>query len=239
MKAITCPQCGALVRTVSPKDKLALCEYCDAKIILPEEKTEKGELPPSQRLSENYPKAQERASQRDASFTYPDEKNNKAVLVPLVFMFAVIGAFILIGANTKSCLSRPLADAETKTPFKTASSPKFEYTVPTPPPSIHYQVKVKWQGDNDMEHFENPQIETSKLPSLDETELKKTVFKNRAVEVRITIDTDGAVTKAEALSGHPILKESAVQAARKTIFNPRRKPTSRVLTYYFHLTGEN
>jgi outer membrane biosynthesis protein TonB len=55
------------------------------------------------------------------------------------------------------------------------------------------------------------------------------------VQVRITIGTDGDVTKAEAISGHPILAEAAVEAAKKSLFNSRSKPTTRVMTYYFRL----
>lgn len=245
MKAIACPQCGALIKTVSNKEKFAVCEYCAAKIILPLEPESRVETPkepeltPYQQYQDNYRKTRERAAQYDAPYTYPQKDNDKAVLVPLLLIFLVVGIVVFISANSKSCLSRPLADDDdAKIPFKTANSPKIEYPVSTPEPRINYQVKVQWQGANDMEHFENPQIENSKLPSLDEAELKKTVFKNRAVQVRITIDTNGSVTKVEAISGHPVLKEAAVEAARKTIFNPRQKPTTRVLTYYFHLIEE-
>ena len=253
MKAIACPQCGALIKTVSLKDNFAHCDYCEAKILLPNDKKllieipdeesakkdDKPQLTPYEQQQENYRKAKERASMYDAPYTYPQAEKNFASFVPFLIVFGGIILFTFIGANSKSCLSRPLAEKDEKKAFKPINSPKIDYTVPTPLPQINYQVKVQWQGKNDMERFENPQIDYSKLPSLDENELKKTVFKNRAVQVRITIDTDGAVSKAEAVSGHPVLKEAAVNAARKTVFNPRQKPTNRTLTYYFHLTGDN
>jgi hypothetical protein len=89
-----------------------------------------------------------------------------------------------------------------------------------------------------MEHYEVPSIDETKLPTADAKELKKTVFKNRRAEVRITIDENGDVTEAKAVSGHPILKEAAENAARKTLFANRRKPTIRLLTYIFRLTSE-
>lgn len=249
MKAITCPQCGALVKKIPLKDKFANCDYCSAKILLPDDKKllieipdeegakEKPELTPYEQHLENTRKARERVRSYDEPYMYPqtDEKSEWRVFL---FVIAGFGAFFIIFFNSKGCLSRPFADREEKAPVKTLTSPKIEYMMPTPVPRIIFQTKVQWNGANDMEHYENPQIDTSKLPTFDGKELKKTVFKNRAVQVKITIDTNGEVISAEAVSGHPILKEAAVNAARKTIFNPRRKPTSRVLTYYFHLTDE-
>lgn len=40
------------------------------------------------------------------------------------------------------------------------------------------------------------------------------------VEVRITISATGRVVNATAISGHPLLREAAVEAARKWVFNP-------------------
>jgi DNA-directed RNA polymerase subunit RPC12/RpoP len=34
MKAITCPQCGALLEDISLKDNIARCDYCRAKILI-------------------------------------------------------------------------------------------------------------------------------------------------------------------------------------------------------------
>jgi hypothetical protein len=197
--------------------------------------TEKN-LTPWEQHQENYRKVQQRVNQYDAPYTYP-QTNEKSYIFLLVFGFIGVMLFIILAANSKSCLSRPL-EVKEKAPLKTVTTPKIEYPVPTPVPQINYQVKVQWNGNNDMEHFENPQIDNSKLPTFDENELKKTVFKNRGVQVKITIDTTGEVTSAEAISGHPLLKEAAVNAARKTLFNSRSKPTSRILTYYFRLVSE-
>jgi TonB family protein len=40
------------------------------------------------------------------------------------------------------------------------------------------------------------------------------------VEVRITISAAGRVSDAQAISGHPLLRDAAVEAARKWVFNP-------------------
>jgi len=43
-----------------------------------------------------------------------------------------------------------------------------------------------------------------------------------AVNVQVTIDEDGNVTSAAAVSGHPLLRAAAVQAARASKFSPTR-----------------
>jgi protein TonB len=41
-----------------------------------------------------------------------------------------------------------------------------------------------------------------------------------AVQVQVTIDEDGRVIEASVLSGHPLLRDSALQAARRWTFRP-------------------
>src|SRR5688572_29977656 len=115
MKAITCPQCGAIIRKIPDKDLLAVCDYCEAKIILPDNKEkiaanpdEKAEkkLTPWEEHQENLRQTRERASRYDAPYTYP-EPENKSPIFLLVFGFIGIMLFIIFAANAKSCLSRP------------------------------------------------------------------------------------------------------------------------------------
>lgn len=132
MKAIACPQCGALVKTVSPGDKLESCDYCKAKIILTEDRerpvndSERDEnnnaLPPYEQFQENYRKVLERAKKYDAPYTYPQKERDP---VWILFVLVVIGILLITitGANSKSCLSRPLGTEE-KTPPKILNSPK-------------------------------------------------------------------------------------------------------------------
>lgn len=249
MKAMTCPQCGALIRKISLKDKFAECEYCEARILLADNRDKIVEMPdktpatppptPWEQYQENYRKINERAKQYDAPYTRPQEPSYP--FLSAFIIFGVIGLFVLgvFGLLVGSLFSSPPSRLADKNPVKTAApSPTIRYVAPTPAPSINYQVKVQWNGANDMEHFENPVLENEKLPTLDVDELKKTVFKNRAAQVRVTIGTTGEVTSAEGISGHPVLKEAAVNAAKKTLFNSRAKPATRVLTYYFRLVTE-
>jgi hypothetical protein len=246
MKVITCPQCGALVREFSLKDKFAQCEYCKAKILLEDNRDRIVEIPdekkPYEQFQENYRKLNERVKQYDAPYTYPEDTETPGsklftglVVLGLIALFVVVIFSLLFGSLFQSP-APPRAEKKTfiPTPFPTIETPGAA----TPLPQINYQVRVQWNGANDMEYFENPQIDSAKLPTTDEAKLKKTVFKNRAVQVKITIGTEGEVTSAEAISGHPILKEAAVNAAKKTLFNSRPKPTTRLLTYYFRLTNE-
>jgi hypothetical protein len=216
-----------------PINKANLIEIPDKETV---GKIEENQRTPWEQHQENYRKTKERASAYDAPYTYPLPED-KSFVFPVIVTFIGLVLAIIFLSNSDKCGSRPEAVKE-KTLVKSNVSPRIEYFTPTPLPQINYQVKVQWSGSNDMEHFENPQIDSSKLPTFDESELKKTVFKNRGVQVKITIDTTGEVSSAEAISGHPILKEAAVNAAKKTLFNPRQKPTTRVLTYYFRLTRE-
>ncbi len=248
MKAMTCPQCGALMKKISLKDKFAECEYCEARILLEENrdrivelsaKPAEKELSPWEQYRENYRKINERAGQFDHldHLDHDSVPLNPSRALLLIIGLIVLGAGIIMVIALKSGSSRS-ANPTPKTTLRTTPPPVTYYSTPPPAPQVSYQVKVQWTGANDMEQYENPQIDTAKLPTTDEKELKKTVFKNRAVQVRITIGTDGEVTSAEAVSGHPILAEASVAAAKKTLFNSRSKPTTRVLTYYFRLLSD-
>ncbi|MGI8469002.1 MAG: energy transducer TonB, partial [Pyrinomonadaceae bacterium] len=48
----------------------------------------------------------------------------------------------------------------------------------------------------------------------------KAVHASGAVQVQVSIDTSGNVVSASAISGHPLLKQAAEQAARQSKFSP-------------------
>src|SRR5215813_4703904 len=50
--------------------------------------------------------------------------------------------------------------------------------------------------------------------------LAKAARVSGAVVVEVTVDTDGKVIAARAVSGHPLLKDAAVAAARQWVFTP-------------------
>lgn len=244
---MTCPQCGALIKKISLKDKFAECEYCEARILLEENRDRIVEIPdkpdvppptPWEQYQENYRKVNERAQQFNSPYLNPMPPDRSAA-APVIVGLIVLVAAIIVFAAVKGSKQPPSTNTAKLTTLKTTPFPTVQsYPTSTPAPQIRYQVKVQWSGANDMEQFENPELDVDKLPTTNEAELKKTVFKNRAVQVKITIGTDGEVTSAEAISGHPILAEAAVAAAKKTLFNSRQKPTTRVLTYYFRLLSD-
>jgi TonB family protein len=63
--------------------------------------------------------------------------------------------------------------------------------------------------------------------------LARAVKASGKVVVNIEVDTKGSVVKAEAVSGHPLLKAAAVQAARQAKFKPGSAPLSGSLEYEF------
>ncbi len=234
MKAMTCPQCGAVIKSISRRDEFALCDFCGAKILI-EEITDRRIEISDKAIAENRPKLDEKARRYDQFDNYPEENSKHFPAIGVILIIGIAGILTLVFAiNSKSCQSRP-SNVKEQTPLKGVNAPQFKFPTPTTTPQINYEVKAQWSGNNDIEHFESPQIDMSKLSTSDPKELKKTVFKNRAVQVKITINTAGEVTSGEAISGHPILTEAAVEAAKKSLFNSRSKPTTRVLTYYFRL----
>jgi len=232
MKAITCTQCGAIIKRISLRDKVALCDYCGAEILLEENRENIVEIPDHEN------------AWKSAELYQPDDNSGLDQTTRLI-IFGVVGTvvfltivFIIAGKKTADDRANSAKKSFAATTTPGAPPPPFPTVNPTVYPRITYEVEVKWIGDDDMEHYEVPSIDETKLPTGDGKELKKTVFKNRRAEVKITIDENGDVTEAKAISGHPILKEAAENAARKTLFANRRKPTTRLLTYIFRLTSE-
>lgn len=227
MKAITCTQCGALIEKIALKDKFARCDYCGARILLRENMDKVIDIP--DRL--------ERVGRDDSpDFIAPGPKSANSLVTGIIVISAVVifaggGLITMVGI----LFSQPVKLKDKTAAVKNTDSRKSETPLPTPLPRIVYQARVQWDGKNDMVHFENPQIEIEKLPTFETDELKKTVFRDRGVEVKVTIAATGEVVSAEALSGHPVLMEAAQNAALKTLFSSRQKPVSRVLTYYFRL----
>lgn len=81
------------------------------------------------------------------------------------------------------------------------------------------------------------------LPTAEYPAAAKTVRAMGVVNVRVLIDEDGNVSSASAVSGHPLLRKAAVDAASKAKFEPTKingspVKVSGVLTYNFVLPDE-
>jgi hypothetical protein len=55
------------------------------------------------------------------------------------------------------------------------------------------------------------------------------------VAVSVEVAASGQVAKAEALSGHPLLRDGAVEAARRWLFRQASGPRTIVLTFSFKI----
>ncbi|MGB7068435.1 MAG: hypothetical protein WBD22_02990 [Pyrinomonadaceae bacterium] len=236
MKTFTCTQCGALIEQISLKDRWARCDYCGARILLPEDvKSTKVLAEPA------FTEPGEMSSQNQLSIRFFGILG----LVGILFVFLIGGGLAVGSYRNKQREAKYRAERQrAATTYSPAPTPTLiPVYIPTPPtstpmPEILYRVNVKWDGPDDMEHYEEPAIDYPDLPTYDIAELKRTVFKNRSVGVRIKIDTSGEVTEAEAVSGHPALRRASVEAAKRSLFSNRRKPTTRIITYFFRLTDE-
>ena len=54
-----------------------------------------------------------------------------------------------------------------------------------------------------------------------------------AVNVEVEVDENGYVTSAKAVSGHPLLRQAAEQAAREAKFKASNKKTNGIIVYNF------
>ncbi len=167
--------------------------------------------------------------------------------VPTAKLLAVIGGAVLlipILISVVVFVNRP----SPSTPTKVYSAPATPYSYPTPSswsvptevpekpaPIVNYQPRMTWDGPNDIEHFENPEVDISSVSHLTTEEVKNTVFKNRIVKLKVVINTEGEIDTVETVSGNPLLVDAATASAKSSIFRPRSKPTTRILTYTFRV----
>ena len=230
MKAITCTQCGAIIENVSERSVIVDCEYCGARMIM-----DRGEpiLPPkpSNVDAPNF----ELEVEPDPTNSFVTVAGGAvALIVFLVTLFAVL---------PKS----PTPDSTYSvhnTSIPTAPSNSYGWTAPVklepakPLPVVNYQPRVSWDGPNDMEYFDDPEVDVSSVSNLTSEEVKKTVFKNRVVKLKVVINTEGEIDKVETISGHPLLVNAATESAKRSIFQSRSKPTTRILTYTFRVLDD-
>ncbi|MEQ1762701.1 MAG: TonB family protein [Pyrinomonadaceae bacterium] len=81
--------------------------------------------------------------------------------------------------------------------------------------------------------------EATSLPKPVYPSAAKAVRASGKVMVQVTVNTDGLVESAVAVSGHPLLRKAAEAAARRATFDPKvlsggqRVKVSRVINYEF------
>ena len=228
MKAINCTQCGATIDDVSERSVMIDCDYCGARIMLDARQHEQPKPRPVQVEAPGF---------EPTETTAPAVKLI-AVVVGLVFLVPiVIGIVGLSSRRSESTSASTLYSApSTPYPYPTPTSWSVSTEVPDRAlPVVTYEPRMSWEGPNDNEHFEDPEIDFSKVSHLTVEEVKKTVFKNRVVKLRVVIKTDGEIDDVKTISGHPLLVEAATESAKRSVFNSRSKPTTRILTYTFRV----
>lgn len=237
MKAITCSQCGALIKRIRERDRFAVCEYCRAKIPIQKEKViivpDKPEKPKLRELSEKEKANVFESVELDDEvvFGFTDEAKAVGFITLAVFLIAVpIVLYNLLSPEAEvSETKKPKKISEIKTPTPT----------PEPCPNIYiYSFNLYFEDDT---HFiKNPKLENSQLPTCDPTELRKGIFsdRNTTVKVKITVNKEGEVTDAKQISGDKFFKESAEQAALKSLFIKQKRQTAKIITYYYSMSSK-
>ncbi len=222
MKAIICTQCGATIDDVSESSVIIHCNYCGARIML--DRISK----PTTVLAEIPDLYKEEPT------TIPTAKLVAIICASVIAIPLLVGIF-LIGKPKAPPTTPRAAYSPPAIPVPTPPSWKFPTEPAKPPPVMNYQRRVSWDGPNDMESFDDPEVDISSVADLTSEQIKKTVFKNRTVKLRVVINTEGEIDIVETISGHPLLVEAATRSAKRSIFQSRTKPTTRILTYTFRL----
>ncbi len=113
--------------------------------------------------------------------------------------------------------------AKDKTGFsdstQTAQVEKREITIPKPPPPIKKPAAEETKKTIIVSDGVINGKATS-LPKPPYPQAAKAVGASGKVDVQVTIDENGSVVSAKAISGHPLLRDSAERAARSAKFSP-------------------
>ena len=251
MKAISCPQCGALIKEVSKHQAITECGYCGAKVLMPRGDEYFLEIDESK---VNVPNANIKKTGTQTTWSSPfsdlqsysetfekkQKSNNPFVAVVVV---VCVGFFVFV-AIIAGIASKKKAEQTRAFPTPRAYSTPIPFYTPFPvnstlpeEPEITFDIsyRVSWDSAIDEQHIELPTLKNADFPSSDLKTLKKTVFAQKIIRVKVRIDTNGEVTDAKAVSGHKILQEAAENAARASYFTERKKPVNTVLTYHFQI----
>jgi TonB family protein len=105
---------------------------------------------------------------------------------------------------------------------------KDEAAFPAAPPTNDSDTKYTVENKSSNSNSSDSVMDAYKIINAKATNLAKPTYPpaakavraSGAVNVQVTLDEQGNVTAANAVSGHPLLRASAVQAARASKFNP-------------------
>jgi DNA-directed RNA polymerase subunit RPC12/RpoP len=231
MKAITCSQCGASIKKFDTNAKYVECEYCHSNIPVLKEKV--FVIPNPKPVIKKVGVEQKVSALTSYDIDPPKKTFNP--FIPLIVMILIIGGIaILFGVILKDNKSRLPKTSADQAGIKTDTEPSST-NVPANIPTFSYKTSVSYNSLIGAEYIETPTIEPAQVNNLTNEDLKKDVFKEKRIRVEIKINQAGEVTDAKALNGHEILKESAVRAAKNSLFTNRNSPSTATLTYIFLL----
>lgn len=253
MRAITCPQCGALIREVSESQTMTACIYCGAKVLIPrddkhfrEDGKQEKRISPNENINQSGGNTIWNSPFSDSNIY---EKPKPAVSVAAAVTILFVGFFIIVavavGLSSKKKVE-PALNLPKQTPFPMPTPPPMPViNIPKLPelnvspeedlPLFDVSYRVSWDSSIPEQHIQLPTLKDVDFPSDDLKTLQKTVFAQKIIRVRIKINTNGEVTDAKAVSGHQILKDAAENAARASYFAERKKPLDTTLVYHFQI----
>ena len=205
------------------------CDYCGARIMIDERV--KGQSPKPAPMSGPAPAIE---------LTSPDNPLRKVLSFVIALLFAVPLIFVLFGLLDKKATTPGSTKlSSTQSTPSTMDPPQNPAPLMVTPdknlPFVNIEPRMSWDGPNDIEYFDTPVVDFSLVSEMTSEQVEKLVFKNRVAKLRVVINTDGQVEKITTISGHPLLVSAATESAKKSEFNSRSKPTTRVLTYTFRV----
>lgn len=183
------------------------------------------------------------------------KRSNTLTIVVAIGLFLAAG-LVLAAAGVGGYLyyaSRPTNWTPTPTPTKPTPFPTSSSNPrrPQPPGSVNGKpddddlITVDVSSNENNKKPVPKQIsggvlngKATSLPKPPYPPAARAVRASGAVSVQVVVDEDGNVVSASAVSGHPLLRQAAVQAARSAKFSPTKlsgQPVkvSGVITYNF------
>lgn len=247
MKAITCSQCGALIKGISMQKKVVVCKYCGSEMFLKNFQEKVIEIPDKDAdkvktktdweiYLERHREMRERSEiiQSETSFDY--DFQGWKILGVIVVIASVIGFAVLMyhtfnpSARTRNERVEKISNEPTPMPTPTST--------PEPCPNIDVLSYSSYVfRDDEEKDIAVPIFKDSDLPTCDIVNLRRGMFndRNKMVKVRVTVDTEGNVVKAEQIAGHKNFKRSAEEAALKSTYYKPKRRTNKTIVYYYLL----
>jgi TonB family protein len=137
-------------------------------------------------------------------------------------IFGLVGTSVAaIGYFSYHGIKQAIEKAEAERRNKELSdSPRPPYSIPTPN-ATPYQMPTPYNNSN-IKSISGGVLngKAIELPQPTYPPAAKAVRASGAVNVKVTVDETGNVVSAQAVSGHPLLRSSAVSAARQAKFSP-------------------